>query len=220
MEVAGGLSAWRQRACFSDTDTVLSHGRWQFRDITETALCDNQVHEEEALESLKNFVSRYYANVGFGAKFIGYEGLDPDGISVPAHAALLAGTGFARRFEQMKRDDAAKASSDLTLSMDVIEAKPLLPNTAFMLCLAQDVRARSFQNLRRFESALERADMAVTQVFPLANELEPEVKLPPVSSFGIPDLLRAPIPSPRVDEPKVSESSLEQPLAAQEEPDA
>jgi hypothetical protein len=192
VEVAGGLSAWRQRACFSDTETVLSHGREQFRDVTESALCDNAVHEAEALESLRSFVARYYANVGFGAKFIGYEGLDPDGISVPAHAALLAGTGFARRFEQMKRDDAANEGSDLTLSMDVLESKPLLPNTAFMLCLAQDVRARSFQNLSRFESALERADMAITQVFPLATELEPGASLPPVSSYGIPDSLRAP----------------------------
>lgn len=165
----GGLSDWRQRACFSDTAAILEYGRLRFNHLVDQPLTqiEDQVLTDEAITNLRQFVERYFANLGFGAKFVGYEGLDPDGIQMVAQATLLVPGGFDRAVEKILAQ--SDNVQDLSRTLDR-KQHPILPNTAFMLSLAQDITARSFQNLTRFESALERAEMSAGQMFPWTSE--------------------------------------------------
>ncbi len=100
---SGGLADWRKTACLADRERMMAFCRRSFEDIVTTELVDQDLFAAEAGERLRRFVARNYPNLGFGAKFIGYEGLDPDGVHVSACASLLAPPGLRRTFEQAAR---------------------------------------------------------------------------------------------------------------------
>jgi hypothetical protein len=106
--------------------------------------------------------------MGFGAKFIGYEGLDPDGVHVSACASLVLAPGLAPLFERARHQEGAPPTTE---TLQVVTAQ-VRPNSAFMLSLVQGIRAHSVRNLRRFESFHDRVHMPDDRTFPLAQEEE------------------------------------------------
>jgi hypothetical protein len=106
--------------------------------------------------------------MGFGAKFVGYEGLDPDGISIPACASLVLAPGLAPVFEEARHRQGAPPTTE---TLEVLKHE-VRPNAAYMLSLVQGIRAHSVRNLRRFESFHDRVHMPDDRTFPLAQEEE------------------------------------------------
>lgn len=144
---AGGFARWRTEACMADTDRVLAMGRKKFEEVVTTPICDQLMFDEEIGARLTEFVSRHYANIGFGARFAGLEGFDANGLEVLADASLVVHPALQQVFERARRRPGAPATTE---TLDIIESK-VLPNSAFMLSLVQGIRSDSIRNLRRFE---------------------------------------------------------------------
>lgn len=155
LELAGGFERWRQEACLSDTEALLEFGRREFSDLVTTPVGARSAFEDDVGQNLTQFVSRHFSNVGFGARFVGYEGFDADGLRRLAEAALVIHPELRPTFEKARRAAEAPATTE---TMDVIEAK-ILPNTAFILSLVQGINARSIQNLRRHETFFDRLEL-------------------------------------------------------------
>jgi hypothetical protein len=166
IRASGGLEEWRKNACLADRQRILAFGRRTFEDVVGTPIAEQDVFADEAGERLCRFVASRYPNLGFGAKFLGYEGLDPDGVHLKALAALVLSPGLHKVYEQARFRQSAAATTD---SMAVIEAQ-VRPNTAYMLSLVQGIRAHSVRNLRRFESFHDRLHTPDDRTFPLAQE--------------------------------------------------
>jgi hypothetical protein len=163
IEEVGGFDHWRRVASLSDTDRILRFARAQFDELVDEPVSSQFVFEDKVRQRLLEFVLANYSNIGFGAKFIGYEGLDPDGVDILAMTALVLHPGLESVFEQGRRSPEA-ASRLQTLSVQSVDIQP---NAAYMLSLAQGIRPHSVRNLRRFESFHHRASMPDERTFAL-----------------------------------------------------
>lgn len=168
LRAGGGLGDWRRSACLADRRRILAFCRAAFDDVVSTPVAEQDVFAAEVGERLCRFVARRYPNLGFGAKFVGYEGLDPDGVFVKACASLVLAPGLSQVYERARQREGAPATTD---TMEVIEAQ-VRPNAAYMMSLVQGIRAHSVRNLRRFESFHDRVHMPDDRTFPLAQEEE------------------------------------------------
>ena len=155
LERAGGFERWRREACLSDTEALLGFGRDEFVDIVTVPVGAHPAFEDEVGENLAKFVARHYANVGFGARFVGYEGFDSDGMRRLADTSLIVHPRLRSTFEKTRRSPDAEPTTE---TLDVIESK-ILPNTAFMLSLVQGINSRSIDNLRRHETFFDRLEL-------------------------------------------------------------
>jgi hypothetical protein len=165
----GGFSAWRKQACLSNTELILRHTRKLFQEIVERPVAEQYNFEQDVGESLLDFVRHHYSNMGFGMKFMGYEGLDPDGVQVLCQAALILHPALGRVFEEARRKP---DSPPLTETLDVMETA-IIPNAAYMLSFAQGIRPHSVRNLMRFESYHDRVHIPDAHTFPLAGDVDP-----------------------------------------------
>lgn len=168
IEAGGGFGDWRRSACLADPERILRFCRARFDDVVSRPVGEQALFADEAGERLCRFVARAYPNMGFGAKFVGYEGLDPDGVSIPACASLVLAPGLAPVFEAARRKQGAPPTTE-TLQVTEVQVRP---NAAWMLSLVQGIRAHSVRNLRRFESFHDRVHMPDDRTFPLAQEEE------------------------------------------------
>ena len=165
---AGGLSAWRRSASLADTGKILSACRHRFDDLVDAPLCDHETFAAQAGARLLEFVSRRYPNIGFGAKFLGYEGLDPDGVQLAADAALILDRSLRIPFEDARKEE-AEASVPAALSILEVNVRP---DAAYLMSLVQGIRSHSVRNLKRFESFHDRLHMPDDRTFPLSQEEE------------------------------------------------
>ena len=175
---AGGIERWRTDACLADTEAILGYCRWTFRGIVDEAVWAQPFFREDVARRLREFVGRCYSNLGFGAEFRGYEGLDPDGVPVLADAALVLHEELARVFEDAR--EKAAPFAPITRTLDVRQAE-IRPNAAYMLSLVQGIRVHSLRNLRRFESFHDRVRMPDDRAFPLTQETREELVSRPVN---------------------------------------
>lgn len=155
LKKAGGFERWREEACLSDTEAILDFGRQEFLDIVLTPAGAQASFEEEVGKNLAAFVSRHYANVGFGARFVGFEGFDADGLRRLAETALVVHPELRPAFEKARHSPDAPATTE---TLHVIDAQ-IQPNTAYMLSLVQGIHARSVHNLRRHEAFFDRLQL-------------------------------------------------------------
>lgn len=165
---AGGFAFWRESACLSDGEALLAVGRGEFRVLVATPLPEQHRFAREVGERLCRFVARYYPNMGFGARFAGYEGLDPDGVSVCADAALVVHRDLEAIYQQAREQPGAPRT---TATLRVVRAG-VRRGSAYMLSLAQGIRAHSVRNLRRFESFHDRPQLPEGSAFPLSGEVQ------------------------------------------------
>lgn len=163
---SGGLGDWRKGASLADRRKIMAFCRQQFDGIVDTPIAEQETFADEVRKRLVRFVSRRYPNIGFGAKFVGYEGLDPDGVHVSACATLVLDQRMLPVWERARRDPGAPLTTD---TMEVLTAQ-VRPNAAYLLSLVQGIRAHSVRNLRRFESFHDRVQMPDDRTFPLAQE--------------------------------------------------
>lgn len=170
IEHVGGFSAWRKQACLSNTDLILQHTRGLFQEIVERPVAEQYNFEQDVGESLFRFVRHHYSNMGFGVKFVGYEGLDPDGVQVLCDASLLLHPALGRVFEEARRNP---DMPPLTETLDVMPTD-IIPNAAYMLSFAQGIRPNSVRNLMRFESFHDRMHIPDEHTFPMAGDVDPE----------------------------------------------
>lgn len=190
IEESGGLGEWRRTACLSDTGRILGFCRQRFDEMVETPIAAQETFAEEAGRRLCSFVARHYPNIGFGAKFVGYEGLDPDGVHVSADAALVLEGSLRTLFEQTRREQgrrepvkSGERASGVPAAIDIIQAQ-VRPNAAWLLSLVQGIRAHSVRNLKRFESFHDRVHMPDDRTFPLSQEEQHGLPLNHLSSYG------------------------------------
>lgn len=162
----GGFDNWRKVASLSDTARIMDFTRGQFDKIVREPISRQFDFEDEVRQRLVDFVVTNSPNIGFGAKFVGYEGLDPDGVSILAQATLVMHPGLEAIFEAARRADDAPAQ----LQGTQVKVASVAPNAAFMLSLVQGIRPHSVRNLRRFESFHHRAQMPDDRTFPLSGE--------------------------------------------------
>lgn len=164
---AGGFSSWREQACLTETKRILEHCRTRFDDLVREPISDQHFFADEVGPRLVRFVSRCYANLGFGAGFKGYEGLDPDNVRLLADATLVIHDGLEDLFRETRR----KLRKDWPMT-ETLELNPVAvrPNAAYMLSLVQGIRVHSLRNLRRFESFHNRPNMPDDRMFPLSQE--------------------------------------------------
>lgn len=167
IKAAGGFADWRERACLSDSEKLLAHCRQQFEGLVSDPISDQHFFAEQVGRRLVQFVVRYYSNLGFGAGFKGYEGLDPDNIQILADASLVVHKELARIFEKARADHRQELAT--TETMQVQEAR-IRPNAAYMMSLVQGIRVHSMRNLRRFESFHNRVRLPDDRIFPLSHE--------------------------------------------------
>lgn len=170
IENVGGFSAWRKQACLSNTDLILLYTRQLFQQIVERPVAEQYNFEQDVGFSLLDFVRHHYSNMGFGVKFIGYEGLDPDGVQVLCDAALILHPALGRVFEEARREP---DMPPLTETLDVMPTD-IIPNAAYMLSFAQGIRPHSVRNLMRFESFHDRMHVPDEHTFPMAGDVDPE----------------------------------------------
>ena len=155
IEQARGFERWRREACLSDTDLLLGYGREQFLDLVTTPVGARPSFEVDVGRHLTHFVARHYANIGFGARFVGYEGFDANGLRRLADTALVLHPLLRPTFDKAADDPEADRISE---TMDIIEAN-ILPNTAYMLSLVQGIHARSIDNFQRHEGFFDRMEL-------------------------------------------------------------
>jgi hypothetical protein len=186
IEEVGGFRAWRRIAALSDTPRILRYTRTQFDELIDQPVSDQFTFEDEVRERLIDFVMSNYSNIGFGAKFSGYEGLDPDGVDVLARTALVLHPGLKTVFDEARKDPDAPARLK---SLDVKTAA-IEPNAAYMLSLAQGIRPHSVRNLRRFESFHHRAQMPDDRAFPLSGDSTRKHASAPINHLSGYDSLR------------------------------
>jgi hypothetical protein len=162
----GQFERWRDSAVLSDTEEILDYGRRFFEEIVTHPISDQLWFTDSVGTRLLKFVSKYYSNLGFGATFSGYEGLDANGIDVLADACLVLPHGLRTVY-----DDACRAAEDVrtTDTLTVLE-KEMIPNAGYMMSLVRNIRAQSIHNLQRFESFVERTDLPCDGTFPLSAE--------------------------------------------------
>jgi len=195
LDEAGGIEGWRREARLSDTEALLEYGRDYFASLVEGGVWDQHFFDDEVGARLLRFVARCYSNIGFGAEFRGYEGLDPDGVQVIADASLLLHPKLApvywnaveeekKRTTDTEREDGEPAPERIptTKTMEV-EAVTIRPNAVYMLSLVQGIRVHSVRNLRRFESFHDRLQMPDDRAFPLTPETPEGGRILPVNSL-------------------------------------
>lgn|GEM_PF-1808658 len=166
IEEVGGFSEWRKHACMSDTERLLRYTRHLFEEIVSKPIAEQYTFEDDVGDSLQQFVAANYSNMGFGAKFAGYEGLDPDGVRVLCETALVIHPALRRTFEEARRKPGAQP---FTETLDIKET-PIIPNAAYMLSFAQGIRPHSMRNLVRFESYHDRVRLPEDRVFPMSGD--------------------------------------------------
>lgn len=181
IQESGGLAEWRRTACLADTERILRFCRHQFDAVVDTPLADQATFAGEIGSRLCAFIARHYSNIGFGAKFIGYEGLDPDGIQVSADGSLVVAPALRTLFERARR---LPEALPVAASLDVVEAQ-VRPNVAYLLSLVQGIRAHSVRNLKRFESFHDRVHMPDDRTFPLSQEEQHGRPVNHLSSLGV-----------------------------------
>ncbi len=164
---AGGFVDWRERACLAEPERILRYCRGQFESIVSEPISEQHFFAEKAGQRLVRFVTRCYSNLGFGAGFKGYEGLDPDNVQVLADASLVVHPGLATVFQKAR--EVTRQEMPTTETMQVITAG-IRPNAAYMLSLVQGIRVHSMRNLRRFESFHNRVTLPDDRIFPLSHE--------------------------------------------------
>ncbi|HKV09337.1 MAG TPA: hypothetical protein VJ725_14435 [Thermoanaerobaculia bacterium] len=167
IRAAGGLSSWREQACLTETERILKHCRARFDDLVREPISDQHFFAGEVGPRLVRFVSRYYANLGFGAGFKGYEGLDPDNVHLLADATLVIHSGLEDLFRETRQELRKDWPMTETLELHTAGVRP---NVAYMLSLVQGIRVHSLRNLRRFESFHNRPTMPEDRMFPLSQE--------------------------------------------------
>jgi hypothetical protein len=193
LKTTGGFERWRDTASLSDTDAILEFGRRRFAELVATPVARQSAFVDEVGERLLAFVARNYPNIGFGAKFIGYEGLDPDGVRILANAALLVHPELREIYEEARRKPGAPPTTE---TLVVLEAA-IRRETAYLISVVQDIRAHSVANLRRFESFLDRAHIPDGSIFPQADEAT-LARRPPINALTWHADLRGPINDPLV----------------------
>lgn len=167
IKASGGFDAWRGQACLADTGRILDHTRKPFDPLVEEPISDQHSFGGEVGLRLVRFLSRFFPNLGFGAGFKGYEGLDPDNVQILADAALVLHRGMEGLVRNARHEH--RGQFPTTETLQVITAG-VRPNAAYMLSLVQGVRVHSLRNLRRFESFHNRIAMPDDRTFPLSNE--------------------------------------------------
>ncbi|MCP5117304.1 MAG: hypothetical protein GY953_41300, partial [bacterium] len=166
LEEVGGFKEWRTAACFADTQRILRFARRPFDALIHTPIPGQHQFADEAGCQLVAFVARHFPNIGFGAKFIGSEGLDPDGVHILAEATLILHPDLRGVFERIRCQDDAPST---TRTMRIIPCR-VRPNVAYMLSLAQGIRPHTIRNLKRFESFHDRPHMPEDRTFPLSGD--------------------------------------------------
>lgn len=194
LEQAGGVARWRMQACLADTEGLLDYGRTDFASLVEEVVSDQHFFADDVGRKLLEFVARCYSNIGFGAEFRGYEGLDPDGVQVIADAALVLHPELAPVYRHAvdrenekerrgkERGEPAVRGIRTTKTMEIQKAL-IRPNAAYMLSLVQGIRVHSVRNLRRFESFHDRVQMPDDRAFPLTPETPEGGRTLPVNSL-------------------------------------
>ncbi|HYG63665.1 MAG TPA: hypothetical protein VEL74_13875 [Thermoanaerobaculia bacterium] len=167
IEAAGGFGPWREEACLADGGRLLQHGRDMFEDLVSEAVSDQHFFADEVGERLMRFIARNYSNLGFGAGFKGYEGLDPDNVLVLADATLVIHEGLQALFRAARQRYGRQFPITDTMEVHLARTRP---NAAYMLSLVQGVRVHSLRNLRRFESFHNRVALPDDRMFPLSHE--------------------------------------------------
>ena len=155
LATAGGFHRWREQACLASTEHILSFGRDYFGELLTTPVGAQPAFELSVGLNLARFVSHHYASLGFGARFVGYEGFDTSGQRKLADASLLIHPQLRPALDRARISPDAPPTTE---TLDIIEA-PILPNTAFLLSLVQGINARSIKNLRRQESFFDRLEL-------------------------------------------------------------
>ncbi len=164
LDQVDALTGWRQSAALADGERILGFCRERFAALVGKGIADQLAFTDEAGRELVAFVHRHWANIGFGAKFAGSEGLDPDGVHLVAEAALVLRPELRAVFERARRTE-----PDCNRTMAIIPCR-VRPNTAYMLSLAQGIRPHSVRNLSRFESFHDRPYMPEDRTFPLSGD--------------------------------------------------
>jgi hypothetical protein len=203
IKAAGGFANWRERACLADSEKILGYCRTQFEGLVGESVSDQHFFADQVGRRLVEFVVRYYSNLGFGAGFKGYEGLDPDNVQVLADASLVVHEEMAQVFEKARGEHRNELVT--TETMQVQEAK-IRPNAAYMLSLVQGIRVHSLRNLRRFESFHNRVNLPDDRIFPLSHEQQ-GLGAPVNPLTGYQDLARQLSAGVLTSEPAESESS-------------
>mgnify|MGYP006172479131 CR=1 FL=1 len=167
LEAGGGFAEWRRRACLADTEALLAYCRQEFQSIVGQTVSEQDFFADEVGDRLVRFVSRVYPNLGFGAEFKGYEGLDPDGVQLLADVSLVLHRDLEAVLEKARRR--LQSQVPLTQTLEIRRAA-VRPNVAYMLSLVQGIRVHSVRNLKRFESFHDRQGMPDDGRFPLSHE--------------------------------------------------
>jgi hypothetical protein len=166
VEEVGGFGQWRRHACMADTERIMGFTRARFQELLDHPVAEQYSFEDGVGASLADFVARHYSNVGFGAKFMGYEGLDPDNVQVLCDTALVIHPALLPIFRAAKRRPGARP---FTETLQVVETS-ISPNSAYMLSFAQGIRPHSIRNLMRFESYHDRLSLPDDRSFPMSSD--------------------------------------------------
>lgn len=166
IKAVGGFENWRKAASLADSERIMDFMRERFAEIVQEPVARQLDFAAELRERLIDFIVTNSPNIGFGAKFMGYEGLDPDGVNILAQTTVVVHPGLESILDAARR----AADAPAQLQNVGIQVADIQPNAAYLLSLVQGIRPHSLRNLRRFESFHHRAQMPDDRTFPLSGE--------------------------------------------------
>ena len=216
-----GLKKWRIEAPLSDTDKILRYGRKQeeFQRFVDLPLIkQNQKIRDNLFENIYKFIDENHPNIGLGADFDGYRGLD-DNIQMVSLCLVLneamqkdLETEVGAIIEQQK-DSVVQAERIRTLVKNARISTGIRVNSVCLYSITTRISSRIIQNIKRYDTPLERVEPVLETLFPfgvnVSSYSREKMHLNPLSPFGIVDWVDKQVRSIEEQEGALSDPATE-----------
>jgi len=148
----------------------------------------------DLVQNIVDFVLDNHPNIGIGADFDGYRGLDTDGVGTVACTLVLhpeMKRGIVRVLRDFKTQKAEQNEHAGRISQIVEKSRvsyDVRPNSVCLYSLSKNISTRIIQNIKRYNTPLERVEPILETLFPFGSNVssfnESKRHLNPLPPFG------------------------------------
>lgn len=180
----GGVEHWRKSAPLSNRDHILNYSRRKeelSRVRTEPIVELTSEIKKDIWEHFSDFVNRNIPNMGLGADFDGYQGLDPNGQLNLTDCTLVMHSkmhyGLLNYLSNLE-DEEGKISNGYfrKLLNNAIASDYIQPNAIYLYSAVRGISPLIIQNIKRYSSPLERTNLDFLEVFPFSLDQDKDSK--------------------------------------------
>ena len=197
----GDLEKWRVSAPLSNTNMILDYGRneEEFQQFVDYPLIkQDQNIRDDLFYNIMDFILVNHPNIGVGADFDGYRGLDSNNVQsvtckLVLHEDMQKGLEQeVTRVIEHKSDRFEDAERIRTIIKNARVSKTIRSNSVCLYSISTGISTRIIQNLKRFHTPLERVEPVLETLFPFGAEVSSyqanKRHLNPLPPFGNVDM--------------------------------